>query len=46
MKAINLDIQHAVFFAEKEFAANEAAAVEAIKDVNTGRAAGNDFLDG
>ena len=44
MKAVSLDIQHAVYFADKQYIANEAAAVEAIKDVNTGRAAGNDFL--
>ena len=44
MKAVSLDIQHAVYFAEKEFNANAGAANEAIIDVNTGRAAGNDFL--
>lgn len=44
MKTISLDINNAKFFAEKELAANEAAAIEAITDVNTGRAAGNDFL--
>ena len=44
MKNISLDITNAKFFAEKQLADNEKAAVEAITDVNTGRAAGNDFL--
>lgn len=44
MKTISLDITHAVYFADKQFEANNGAAVEAITDVNTGRAAGNDFL--
>ena len=44
MKNICLDITNARFFAEKQLADNENAAIEAITDVNTGRAAGNDFL--
>ncbi len=44
MKNICLDITNAKFFAEKQLADNESAAIEAITDVNTGRAAGNDFL--
>ncbi len=44
MKTISLDITNAKSFAEKQLATNENAAVEAITDVNTGRAAGNDFL--
>ena len=44
MKTISLDINNAKPFAEAQLAANEAAAVEAVTDVNTGRAAGNDFL--
>lgn len=44
METIKLDISHALYFAEKEFKNNEAAAVEAVTDVNTGRAAGSDFL--
>ena len=44
MKTISLDISHAKFFADKELEANKSAAIEAITDLNTGRAAGNDFL--
>lgn len=44
MNTLNLDITHALYFAEKEFVGNEAAGTEAVTDVNTGRAAGNDFL--
>ncbi len=44
MDTLKLDISHALYFAEKEFNGNEAAAVEAVTDVETGRAAGSDFL--
>ena len=44
MKEINLNIQDAVFFAEKQYEANKAAAVEAIDKLNNGTGAGADFL--
>ena len=44
MNTLKLDITDALYFAEKEFKGNEAAAVEAVTNVNTGRAAGSDFL--
>jgi len=44
MKSIELNIEKAVFFAEKEFNANKDAAREAITTVEEGSGAGNDFL--
>ena len=44
MKSINLSIQDAVFFAEKQYQANEAASVEAITKLHDGSGAGSDFL--
>lgn len=44
MKSIELNIEKAVFFAEKEFNANKDAAREAITTVEEGTGAGNDFL--
>lgn len=44
MKAISLDITQAEKFACEEFKGLAKATAEALEDVNTGRAAGNDFL--
>ena len=44
MKSIELNIEKAIFFAEKEFNANKDAAREAITKVEEGTGAGNDFL--
>jgi len=44
MKAITLDISQAEKFAPDQFKNLADAAAEALTDVNTGRAAGNDFL--
>ena len=44
MKSIELDIQHAEYFAEKEFKALEPEAVEALATLENGTGAGNDFL--
>ena len=44
MDTLKLDITHAYYFAENQFESNKDAAVEAVTDVNTGRAAGSDFL--
>ncbi|MDE6577350.1 MAG: glucose-6-phosphate isomerase [Muribaculaceae bacterium] len=44
MKSIEINIQDAVYFAEKQFQANEAAAVEAMAKLHEGNGEGNDFL--
>ena len=44
MKSIELNIEKALYFAEKEFNANKDAAVEAITTLEEGTGAGNDFL--
>ncbi|MBD5355839.1 MAG: glucose-6-phosphate isomerase [Bacteroides sp.] len=44
MKSIGIDIQHAVFFAEKQYEGNQAAAVEAFEKLHNGNGEGNDFL--
>ncbi len=44
MKAISLDITQAEKFACEQYQNLAGATAEALKDVNTGRAAGNDFL--
>ena len=44
MKAIELNIEKALYFAEKEYNANKDAAVEAITTLEEGTGAGNDFL--
>lgn len=44
MKTINLNIQDAVYFAEKEYNALDAEATAAVTTVNEGTGAGNDFL--
>ncbi|MDE5842386.1 MAG: glucose-6-phosphate isomerase [Muribaculaceae bacterium] len=44
MKSINLNIQDAVYFAEKQFEANKDQAVEAISKLENGTGAGNDFI--
>ena len=44
MKTINLDIQHALFFAEKQYEALEASSVEALTTLEKHTGAGNDFL--
>ena len=44
MKGIKLDIQDAVYFAEKEYKAVEAESVAALTTVMEGTGAGNDFL--
>ncbi len=44
MKSIEIDIQHAVYFAEKQYEGNQAAAVEAFEKLHNGSGEGNDFL--
>ncbi len=44
MKTISLDIQHAVYFAEKQYNGLEAKANEALVTLEEGKGAGNDFL--
>ncbi|MDE6836326.1 MAG: glucose-6-phosphate isomerase, partial [Muribaculaceae bacterium] len=44
MKTIELDLQHAVYFAEKEYEALKDKSVEALTTLNEGTGAGNDFL--
>ncbi|MDE6811862.1 MAG: glucose-6-phosphate isomerase [Muribaculaceae bacterium] len=44
MKSIQLNIQDAVYFAEKQFEANKDQAVEAISKLENGTGAGNDFI--
>lgn len=44
MKTLKLDIQYAEYFAEKEFKANEASAVEAITKLDEGTGAGADYI--
>ena len=44
MKSIELNIEKALYFAEKEFNANKDAAVQAITTLEEGTGAGNDFL--
>ncbi|MDE6444150.1 MAG: glucose-6-phosphate isomerase [Muribaculaceae bacterium] len=44
MKSIEINIQDAVYFAEKQFQGNEAAAVEAMAKLHEGSGEGNDFL--
>ena len=44
MKSIELNIQDAVYFAEKQYEANQAKAVEAFTTLENGTGAGSDFL--
>ena len=44
MKTINLDIQHAVYFAEKQYEALKDESVKALTTLEEGTGAGNDFL--
>ncbi len=44
MKTLNLDITHALYFAEKQYNALDGAAEKATDTVNDGTGAGNDFL--
>ena len=44
MKSIQLNIQDALYFAEKQYEANGAAAVEAITKLDKGTGAGADFI--
>ena len=44
MKSIELNIEKALYFAEKEFNANKDAAVQTITTLEEGTGAGNDFL--
>ena len=44
MKSIELNIQDAVFFAEKQFESNQAQAVDAMTTLENGTGAGSDFL--
>ena len=44
MKEINLNIERAVYFADKQYQANKSAAVEAISKLENGTGAGADFL--
>ena len=44
MKSIELNIQDALYFVEKEYAANSAAAVDAISKLENGSGEGSDFL--
>ena len=44
MKSIEINIQDALYFAEKEYAALEAPAVEAFRKLDTGSGEGSDFL--
>lgn len=44
MNNINLNIQDAIYFAEKEYNALDAEATAAVTTVNEGTGAGNDFL--
>ena len=44
MKSIELNIQNAVYFAEKQYENNQARAVDAITTLNEGTGAGADFL--
>lgn len=44
MNAIQLDIQHALYFAEKQYEGNEAEAVEGITKLEKGTGAGSDYI--
>ena len=44
MKTLNLDIQHAVYFAEKQYEALKDESVKALATLEEGTGAGNDFL--
>ena len=44
MKSIELNIQDAVFFAEKQYEGNQAKAVDAFSTLENGTGAGSDFL--
>ncbi len=44
MKSIELNIQDAVYFAEKQYEANQAAAVDAMSKLHEGSGEGADFL--
>ncbi len=44
MKSIEINIQDALYFAEKEYAALEAPAVEAFRKLDNGSGEGSDFL--
>ena len=44
MKSIELNIQDAVYFAEKQYEANQAAAVDAMSKLHDGSGEGSDFL--
>ena len=44
MKSIELNIQDALYFAEKEYAGNQAQAVDAMSKLTEGTGAGSDFL--
>ena len=44
MKTIDLNIQDAVYFAEKEYNGMEAESVQALTTLEEGTGAGNDFL--
>lgn len=44
MKSIEINIQDAVYFAEKQFEGNQAAAVEAMAKLHEGSGEGSDFL--
>ncbi|MDE6338906.1 MAG: glucose-6-phosphate isomerase, partial [Muribaculaceae bacterium] len=44
MKTIQLDTQHAVYFAEKQYEALKDESVKALTTLEEGTGAGNDFL--
>ena len=44
MKAIEINIQDALYFAEKQYEGNQAKAVEAFEKLHNGSGEGNDFL--
>ena len=44
MKELNLNIENAVYFAEKQYKANKALAVESVSKLENGTGAGADFL--
>ncbi len=44
MKSIEINIQDALYFAEKQYEGNEVKAIEAFKTLHTGSGVGNDFL--
>ena len=44
MKSIEINIQDAIYFAEKQYEANKAAAVDAMAKLNEGSGEGSDFL--